>query len=159
MKNPEHGSPRRRSQVTNDVPPDQGCIRRTRQTKPESNASATLTSSIKDKNKREVKTKRDLLFSVDMAQLNSKTRGDTWAKEDDEELLALMRFMNISEQDVDELDAKISRSGFNQRQRQETSLNTGERRRSRIEKTWKNSTHGNSRDQPLKDRVVIKYRI
>ena len=92
--------------MTNDVPPDQGCIRRTRQTEPESNTSATPTSSIVDKNKREVKTKRDLLFSVAMAQLKSKTRGDTWAKEDDEELLALMRFMNISEQDVDEFDAE-----------------------------------------------------
>ena len=88
------------------MPPGQGSIRRTRQTEPESNAIATPTSSIKDKNKREVETKRDLLFSVTMAQLNSKTRGNTWAKEDDEELQALMRFMNVSEQEVDELDAE-----------------------------------------------------
>ena len=46
------------------------------------------------------------VISSALARLDKNSRENTWTREDDEELLALMRFMNISEQDMDEFGAE-----------------------------------------------------
>ena len=46
------------------------------------------------------------MISSTLARLDKNSREKTWTKEDDEELLALMRFMNISEQEMDEFSAE-----------------------------------------------------